>query len=99
MPPTRWKQEEEEEGKGNHRQTLNSLTPPDCKRLLSPSRTAEILLPFPLVSNSQFPPASPRSLQLPQVGRAGTQCQERKMTAGHLQVKVTQSPALPRASS
>lgn len=27
MPPTRWKQEEEEEGKGNHSQTPNSLTP------------------------------------------------------------------------
>lgn len=68
MPPTRWKQEEEE-GKGNHRQTLNSLTPPDCKWLLSPSGTAGILLPFPLFSNSQSSPASPRALQHPQVGR------------------------------
>lgn len=77
MPPTRWKQEEEE-GRGNHRQTLNSLTPPDCEWLLSVPRAAGILLPFPLLSNRG--------------ARKGR-------TAGHLQVKVTQSPALPRVLS
>ena len=48
MPPTRWKQEEEE-GKANHRQTLNSLTPSRLQTapLAFPSGTAGLLLPFP----------------------------------------------------
>lgn len=48
MPPTLWKQEEEE-GKANHRQTLNSLTPSRLQTapLAFPSGTAGLLLPFP----------------------------------------------------
>lgn len=49
MPPTRWKQEEE--GKANHRQTLNSLTPSRLQMapLTFLSRTAGLLLPFPRI--------------------------------------------------
>lgn len=50
MPPTRWKREEEdEEGEANHRQTLNSLTPSRLQTapLASPSRTAGLLSPSP----------------------------------------------------
>lgn len=48
MPPTRWKQEEEE-GKANHRQTLNSLTPSRLQTapLAFPSGTAGLLLALP----------------------------------------------------
>lgn len=66
MPPTLWKQEEEE-GKANHRQTLNSLTPSRLQTapLAFPSGTAGLLLPFPRSANSQASPSLPGGASLP----------------------------------
>lgn len=98
MPPTRWKQEEEE-GKENHRQTLNSLTPPDCKWLLSPSRTAGILLPFPLILKQPIFSCIPQGPAASPDGQGVGLSARNRMTARHFQVKVTQPPALPRVLS
>jgi len=66
MPPPQWKQEEEE-GKANHRQTLNSLTPSRLQTapLAFPSGTTGLLLPFPCFSNSQTSPSLPGGSSLP----------------------------------
>ena len=66
MPPTRWKQEEEE-GKANRKQTLNSLTPSRLQMALLafPSGTTGHLLPFLCFSNSQISSSLPGGASLP----------------------------------
>lgn len=71
MLPTHWKQEEEEEGKANHRQTLNPLTPlqiaASSSCFLGPS------CPFTASANNQATPSLPGQASLPKENKCSHQ--------------------------